>query len=50
MDAYHAELKKLQVLFEVEKKETEEWMAKEIEELKLTEKERKELDFKGIFS
>jgi len=50
MEAYHQELKKLQKDFEIEKKNTEEWIEKEIKELKLTEAELEELNFKGIFS
>lgn len=49
MEAYHEELKAQQKDFEIEKKETEEWIAKEIEALKLTEGELKQLDFKGIY-
>ena len=48
MEAYHAELKEQQASFEIEKKETEEWIAKEIEALQLTDKELKELDIKNI--
>ena len=48
MEAYHNELKQLQESFEIEKKETEEWIAEEIKALNLTESELKELDFKGI--
>ena len=48
MDAYHAELKKQQISFEIEKKEAEEWMAKEIGALQVTDKELEELDIENI--
>lgn len=47
MQAYHEKLKQLQKEFEIEKRQTEEWMAKEIAELKLSDEEVNSLEYKG---
>ncbi|OQR68461.1 28S ribosomal protein S15 [Tropilaelaps mercedesae] len=47
MQAYHDKLKQFQKEFEVEKREAEEWIAKEIADLKLTDAEIQSLEYKG---
>lgn len=47
MQAYHETLKGLREGFEVEKRETEEWIAKEIAELKLSDEEVQSLEYEG---